>query len=183
MSRNYKALLDLALRRRLPGARLRDPRVFVRVILGLLLAANLVAAVMVFRPWGGSAEDLDRQLASTRAQLAQRQAGLERLHSLGFPNVDEVNFGATSPDRHQDLAQRSSPSPTILAIWRSLTPIDLNVLTRQCLCRRIGDGPALIAEVGAWETRRNQSQTGVDWQFTTANARVKLKRLYPRVQS
>ena len=67
--------------------------------------------------------------------------------------------------------------------WMNIAEIELNVLTRQCLCRRIGDGLALIAEVGAWETRRNESQTGVDWQFTTADARVKLKRLYPRIQS
>ena len=66
--------------------------------------------------------------------------------------------------------------------WMNIAEIELNVLTRPCLCRRIGDGLALIAEVGAWETRRNESQTGVDWQFTTADARVKLKRLYPRIQ-
>ena len=113
MSRNYKALLDLALRRRLPGARLRDPRVFVRVILGLLLAANLVAAVMVFRPWGGSAEDLDRQLASTRAQLAQRQAGLERLHSL----VAKVDKARAEGDRflEQSFVSRAAASSSIVS--------------------------------------------------------------------
>jgi hypothetical protein len=67
--------------------------------------------------------------------------------------------------------------------WMNIAEIELNVLTRQCLCRRIGDGPTLIVEVSAWETRRNASQTGVDWQFTTADARVKLKRLYPRIQN
>ena len=67
--------------------------------------------------------------------------------------------------------------------WLNIAEIELNVLTRQCLCRRIGDGAALTTEVGAWEARRNQSQVGVDWQFTTTDARVKLKRLYPRVQT
>ncbi len=71
----------------------------------------------------------------------------------------------------------------VIGFFEGIAEIELNVLTRQCLCRRIGDGPALIAEVGAWETRRNESQAGVDWQFTTADARVKLKRLYPRIQS
>ena len=67
--------------------------------------------------------------------------------------------------------------------WLNIAEIELNVLTRQCLSRRIGDGDTLTAEVGAWEARRNQTQTGVDGQFTTADARVKLKRLYPRVQT
>ena len=67
--------------------------------------------------------------------------------------------------------------------WLNIAEIELNVLTRQCLCRRIDAPDALIVEVGAWETRRNESQTGVDWQFTTADARVKLKQLYPRIQS
>jgi hypothetical protein len=65
--------------------------------------------------------------------------------------------------------------------WLNIAEIELNVLTRQCLCRRLGDGSLLSAEVDAWETRRNKSQVGVDWQFTTADARVKLKRLYPRI--
>ena len=67
--------------------------------------------------------------------------------------------------------------------WLNIAEIELNVLTRQCLCRRIGDGAVLMAEVGAWDVRRNENQTGVDWQFTTADARVNLKRLYPRIQS
>lgn len=67
--------------------------------------------------------------------------------------------------------------------WLNIAEIELNVLTQQCLSRRIGDGGILKTEVGAWEVRRNQAQTGVDWQFTTADARIKLKRLYPRIQS
>ena len=52
--------------------------------------------------------------------------------------------------------------------------------TRQCLSRRIPDQPTLTAEVRAWQTARNRKQKGVDWQFTTAKARVKLKHLYPK---
>jgi hypothetical protein len=58
----------------------------------------------------------------------------------------------------------------------------LNVLSRQCLSRRIDKKAFLRSEVAAWEADRNQAQTGVDWQFTTPDARVKLKRLYPQVQ-
>jgi hypothetical protein len=65
--------------------------------------------------------------------------------------------------------------------WLNIAEIELNVLTRQCLSRRIGEKETLVSEVAAWEVDRNQGQTGVDWQFTTADARVKLKRLYPQV--
>ena len=66
--------------------------------------------------------------------------------------------------------------------WLNIAEIELNVLTRQCLSRRIGEKETLVSEVAAWEADRNEGQTGVDWQFTTADARVKLKRLYPQVQ-
>lgn len=55
---------------------------------------------------------------------------------------------------------------------------ELGVLTSQCLDRRIPDKPALITEVTAWEQRRNKHHTNADWQFNTADARIKLKRLY-----
>ena len=67
--------------------------------------------------------------------------------------------------------------------WLNIAEIELNVLSRQCLCQMIGDKHALKQEVAAWEADRNASQTGVDWQFTTANARIKLKRLYPKIQT
>jgi len=67
--------------------------------------------------------------------------------------------------------------------WLNIAEIELNVLSRQCLSRRIGSRNILEREVAAWETDRNQSQTGVDWQFTTDDARIKLKRLYPQVQN
>lgn len=56
---------------------------------------------------------------------------------------------------------------------------ELSVLSRQCLDRRIPDKQTLIEEVAAWEHDRNSNHTKADWQFTTADARVKLKRLYP----
>lgn len=56
---------------------------------------------------------------------------------------------------------------------------ELSVLSGQCLDRRIPDKPTLAEEVAAWETSRNKKQIKTDWQFTNADARVKLKRLYP----
>jgi hypothetical protein len=60
------------------------------------------------------------------------------------------------------------------------TESELAVLSTQCLDRRISDKTDLIAEVAAWEKRRNTLHAKADWQFTTANARVKLARLYPQ---
>ncbi len=63
--------------------------------------------------------------------------------------------------------------------WLDLAESELSVLSGQCLDRRIPDKQTLIAEVAAWEVSRNKNHTKADWQFTTAKARVKLKRLYP----
>jgi len=59
---------------------------------------------------------------------------------------------------------------------------ELSVLTRQCLDRRIPDRQTLVSETSAWTHDRNVEQTGIDWRFTTADARIKLKRLYPSVE-
>jgi len=64
--------------------------------------------------------------------------------------------------------------------WLNIAEIELASMTEQCLGeRRIPDINTLNAELGAWHTRRNQSQKGVDWHFTADDARAKLKRLYP----
>ena len=66
--------------------------------------------------------------------------------------------------------------------WLNVAEMELSVLARQCLDRRIPDLEALRREVGAWEEKRNAAVVKVDWQFTTADARVKLKRLYPIIE-
>jgi DDE superfamily endonuclease len=63
--------------------------------------------------------------------------------------------------------------------WLNMAELELSALARQCLDRRIPDLEALGREVAAWEAARNAAAVAVDWQFTTADARVKLKRLYP----
>jgi hypothetical protein len=63
--------------------------------------------------------------------------------------------------------------------WLNMAESELSVLSGQCLDRRIPDKPTLIGEVAAWEDSRNKKHVKADWQFTTADARVKLKRLYP----
>jgi len=66
--------------------------------------------------------------------------------------------------------------------WLNMAEIELSVLGRQCLGQRIPDMKTLATEVAAWTRDRNAKQVRVDWQFTTADARVKLKRLYPVLQ-
>lgn len=66
--------------------------------------------------------------------------------------------------------------------WLNVAEMELSVVARQCLDRRIPDLTTLRREVSAWEHRRNAAVVKVDWQFTTADARVKLKRLYPTIQ-
>jgi hypothetical protein len=65
--------------------------------------------------------------------------------------------------------------------WLNMAEIELSVLSRQCLDRRIGTQQFLETEVVAWNQARNTNATTVDWQFTTADARIKLKRLYPLI--
>lgn len=63
--------------------------------------------------------------------------------------------------------------------WLNMAECELSVLSRQCLDRRISDSQTLTAEVAAWVAARNALQVTVDWHFTAADARIKLKRLYP----
>jgi hypothetical protein len=65
--------------------------------------------------------------------------------------------------------------------WLNMAEIELSVLGRQCLNRRIPDKSMLTSEVAAWEQERNRQVVKVDWQFRTADARIKLKRLYPKI--
>jgi len=62
-----------------------------------------------------------------------------------------------------------------------MAEIELWVLARQCLERRIPDREALAREVGAWEAERNAAESAIDWRFTTTEARIKLKHLYPEI--
>ena len=66
--------------------------------------------------------------------------------------------------------------------WLDMAESELAVLSTQCLDRRIPDKQTLIDEVAAWEQRRNTHQTRANWQFTTADARVKLASLYPQFE-
>ena len=66
--------------------------------------------------------------------------------------------------------------------WLNIAEIELSVLSRQCLSRRIPDRETLERDVGAWRKPRNAEQAGINWRFRTRDARIKLKSLYPPVQ-
>ena len=66
--------------------------------------------------------------------------------------------------------------------WLNMAEIELSVLSRQCLDQRIGDRALLISEIEAWQKDRNNKSHKMDWRFTTTDARIKLKRLYPSIK-
>lgn len=66
--------------------------------------------------------------------------------------------------------------------WLNMAEIGLSILGRQCLDRRLASLEQVQAEVNAWQKDRNQTPVKIDWRFTTADARIKLKRLYPVVK-
>lgn len=65
--------------------------------------------------------------------------------------------------------------------WLNMAEIEFSILSKQCLDRRIPDQPTLRREVKAWEAERNARASPMDWRFTTEEARIKLKRLYPTI--
>jgi transposase len=65
--------------------------------------------------------------------------------------------------------------------WLNMAEIELSVLARQCLDQRIPDQETLAEEVSAWEEERNAAESSIEWRFTSADARIKLKHLYPEI--
>jgi hypothetical protein len=66
--------------------------------------------------------------------------------------------------------------------WLNVAEIELSVLERQCLRRRFASQEYLAEEIAAWTTARNEAEATIDWQFTAADARIKLRRLYPVIK-
>jgi transposase len=92
-------------------------------------------------------------------------------------------YEAFAPDEARRLIERLEVHYTPKhGSWLNMAETELSVMTKQCLRRRIPDKPTLVHEVAAWESSRNTAQCRVDWRFTTADARIKLKRLYPSIQ-
>ena len=91
-------------------------------------------------------------------------------------------YRAFPPEQARRIAERLEIHHTPKhGSWLNMAEIELSVLSRQCLDRRIESSEVLKGEVSAWETGRNGRMVEVKWQFTTADARVKLHRLYPQI--
>ena len=92
-------------------------------------------------------------------------------------------YEAFEPKQARQLAERLEIHFTPkYGSWLNVAEIELSVFTKQCLARRISDIETLRKEAKAWYRDRNAGQKSVDWQFTTDDARVKLKRLYQQIQ-
>jgi hypothetical protein len=91
-------------------------------------------------------------------------------------------YEAFPPEKALSLAKRLEMHHTPKhGSWLNVAEIELSVMATQCLSRRIAELSSLREELSAWETCRNEQNKAVDWQFTTADARVKLKKLYPNI--
>lgn len=102
------------------------------------------------------------------------------MDNLNTHNISSL-YEAFPPEEAFRLAQRLEIHYTPKhGSWLNIAECELSALATQCLgSRRIVDMELLNLELAAWRIRRNHAQRGVDWQFTTADARIKLKRLYP----
>ena len=136
---------------------------------------------------------VDAQPRRTKIDWAHQ---VERLLTVDYPDaetvvlvMDNLNthgigslYEAFEPAKAFALAQRLEIHHTPKhGSWLNIAEIELSVLTRQCLDRRIDDLDTLNAELAAWQHHTNADQRQVDWQFTTADARIKLRHLYPEL--
>jgi len=122
-----------------------------------------------------------RELSDVYYATAQRiRVVLDNLNTHSAASFYE----AFAPEEARRLVERFEFHHTPKhGSWLNMAEIELSVLSRQCLERRIGDSDTLRRETQAWYQQRNTTSKGIDWQFTTAQARIKLKRLYPVIQT
>ena len=148
---------------------------------------------MAFEPLAGR-----RQVAVTERQTAVDFARfLQRLADEWYPQAERIvlvcdNLNTPTPASLSEafppaearrLAERFEWHHTPKhGSWLNVAEMELSVVARQCLDRRIPDLATLRRDVTAWQQRRNAAVVKVDWQFTTADARVKLKKLYPTLE-
>lgn len=93
-------------------------------------------------------------------------------------------YEAFTPEEARRLAQKIEWHYTPEhGSWLNMAEIELSVLSRQCLHRRIAEAQTLAQEVATWQQARNLAQTTIRWQFTTEEARIKLRRLYPETKT
>ena len=167
-----------------PGTPLREDSEYVRNG-----CANLF---MCFEPLSGwrHVEVTDRRTALDFAHV------VKDLLTVRYPDVEKVVLVMDNLNTHKaSNLYEAFPAAEARALcerleihhspkhgsWLNMAEIELSVLARQCLDRRLPDKAFLTAEVAAWETARNAAQVQVHWHFTTADARIKLSKLYPTI--
>ena len=119
------------------------------------------------------------------AEIAERYRAAEKI-TLVMDNLNTHKPGSLyetfAPEQAKKLWDRFEFVYTPKhGSWVNMEEIELNVLIGQCLNRRIGEMATISAEVEAWQNHRNTKNATINWQFTTRDARVKLRRLYPTV--
>jgi hypothetical protein len=150
------------------------------------------AIFMFFAPLLGWRRAVSRE-HRTRVDWAQE---IKRLLDEDFPQAKKVQlvcdnlnthaiaslYEAFPPDEAHRLARRLNITNTPRnGSWLNVAEIELSFLSRQCLDRRISDAATLDHELKAWNADRNHDASKVIWQFTTADARIKLRHLYPLI--
>jgi hypothetical protein len=120
---------------------------------------------------------------------------IRRLLEEDYPHAEKVKLVCDNLNTH-DIASLYEAFPAEVAhrlrqrleihytprsgSWLNVAEIELSILSRQCLDRRIGSAEDLAREVAAWQEKRNAENSTVKWRFTTADARIRLRHLYPQ---
>ncbi len=149
---------------------------------------------MVTEPLGGWRK-VNVRATKTALDLAHE---IKELLDVDYPNAEKVVLVRDNLNTHTPASLYKAFPPAEArrlldrleihytpkhGSWLDMAEIELSVFTKQCLTRRIADIETLRREAKAWARRRNAEQTGVDWHFTPADARIKLKRLYPQIKT
>ena len=145
---------------------------------------------MLCEPLGGW-----RRVAVTESKTRPNWAWqIRRLMDEDYPNAGKVHLVMDNLNTHGGASLHEAFAPAEArrplarlefhhtpkhGSWLNIAEIELSVLSRQCLDRRISDAPTLVSEIAAWQSARKHRENKVCWQFTAADARIKLKRLYP----
>lgn len=152
--------------------------------------ANIFLAIEPLRGWRKvrvTERRTKRDFAEELRLLADEDYPDADLIVLVTDNLNTHNPGALyetfEPEEAHRLATRFEWHYTPEhGSWLNIAECELSVLATQCLAQRIPDQETLSREVSAWEERRNKARAKVVWQFTTADARIKLRRLYPVIK-
>jgi DDE superfamily endonuclease len=145
---------------------------------------------MMFEPLAGRRE----VLVTERRPAVDEAEAIQPLVDVSYPRAEHLVLMQDNLNTHKlaSLYEAFPPEAARRLIntleghytpqhgsWLTRAEIEWGVVRGPCLDRRIPDFPTLTSEVAAWQSARNAAQVKVDWQFTTADARVKLTRLYP----